>query len=81
MAGTEPLAAGSDCLWIVDYKTSAHGRGSGVEAFLEGERLKYGSQMKSYAQAMAAAFPAKELRLALYYPLLPRLVWWKPESV
>jgi ATP-dependent exoDNAse (exonuclease V) beta subunit len=81
MAGTEPLAAGNHCLWIVDYKTTAHGRGSGVEAFLEAERLKYGAQMKSYAQAMAAASPAKELRVALYYPLLPKLVWWKPESV
>jgi hypothetical protein len=30
---------------------------------------------------MAAASPAKELRVALYYPLLPKLVWWKPESV
>jgi ATP-dependent exoDNAse (exonuclease V) beta subunit len=72
------MAAGNDCLWIVDYKTAAYGRGAGLEAFLEEERLKYGPQLESYARAMAADAAGKEMRVGLYYPLLPKLLWWKP---
>lgn len=78
VAGTEPLATGSECLWIVDYKTGSHGRGVGIEAFLEAERKKYGAQMESYAAAMQAAAQGKELRVGLYYPMLPKLLWWRP---
>ncbi|MCU1322960.1 MAG: UvrD/REP helicase [Acidobacteriaceae bacterium] len=78
VAGPEPLAPGSDCLWIVDYKTGTHGRGVGVDAFLASEREKYGAQMESYARAMAADAEGKELRVGLYYPMLPKLLWWKP---
>jgi ATP-dependent helicase/nuclease subunit A len=79
VAGAEPLAAGDDCLWIVDYKTTAHGRGIGVEEFLAEERKKYAPQMESYARAMGDVAEGKELRVGLYYPLLPKLLWWKPE--
>jgi ATP-dependent exoDNAse (exonuclease V) beta subunit len=79
VAGSEPLARGDDCLWIVDYKTSAHGRGIGVEEFLAAERKKYAPQMESYARAMSGVAEGKELRVGLYYPLLPKLLWWKPE--
>ena len=78
VAGTEPLIAGSECLWIVDYKTGSHGRGVGVDVFLKSEREKYGAQMESYAAAMKAAAAGKELRVALYYPMLPKLLWWRP---
>jgi ATP-dependent helicase/nuclease subunit A len=78
IAGTEPLAGGSDCLWIVDYKTATHGRGVGVDAFLAEERLKYEPQLESYARAMIADAGDKELRVGLYYPMLPKLLWWKP---
>ena len=50
-AGTEPLAEEADCLWIVDYKTTTHGR-EGVEEFLAEERAKYGPQMEAYARMM-----------------------------
>ena len=79
VAGTEPLAAGDGYLWIVDYKTTTHGRGVGAEAFLAEERTKYGPQMESYAQAMQVAADGKKLRVGLYYPLLPKLLWWVPE--
>ena len=46
LAGREPLDAGDDCLWIVDYKTATHGR-EGVEEFLAEERVKYAAQMES----------------------------------
>ena len=81
VAGPEPLAAGEDCLWIVDYKTATHGRGVGVETFLAEERIKYAPQLESYARAIGADAGEKQLRVALYYPMLPKLIWWKPEDL
>ncbi len=74
-AGATPLATGDECLWIVDYKTTTHGA-DGVEEFLTGERAKYGAQMEAYALMMKQA--SHEVRMGLYYPMLPRLVWWIP---
>jgi ATP-dependent exoDNAse (exonuclease V) beta subunit len=71
-AGIAPLVEGSDCLWIVDYKTTTHG-GEGVEEFLAKERAKYTAQMEAYARVM------KDARVGLYYPMLPRFIWWTPE--
>ncbi len=47
-AGATPFAEENDCLWIVDYKTTAHG-GVDVEEFLAKERTKYAPQMEAYA--------------------------------
>jgi ATP-dependent helicase/nuclease subunit A len=77
LAGQRPLEAGNDCLWIIDYKTATHGR-EGVEEFLAEERLKYGPQMEAYARMMQDRVETGKLRVGLYYPLLPRLVWWEP---
>jgi ATP-dependent helicase/nuclease subunit A len=71
-AGALPLSDGADCLWIVDYKTTAHGT-EGVEEFLAKERTKYAPQMEAYAHVMKGA------RVGLYYPMLPRFIWWTPE--
>jgi ATP-dependent helicase/nuclease subunit A len=76
-AGDEPVAAGTECLWIVDYKTTTHGS-AGIEEFLAGEKEKYGPQLEAYARMMRGG---DRIRVALYYPMLPRLVWWEPESV
>jgi ATP-dependent helicase/nuclease subunit A len=78
-AGGEPRAEGKGCQWIIDYKTTAHGP-HGLERFLEEERRKYGPQMETYARMMQASDAEGELRLGLYYPMLPRLVWWRPGS-
>ncbi|MEO6817263.1 MAG: UvrD-helicase domain-containing protein [Edaphobacter sp.] len=75
-AGAAPLIEGDDYLWIVDYKTTTHG-GEAIEAFLAAERAKYSAQMQTYAQAINSA--GRKIRLALYYPLLPQLIWWDPE--
>jgi ATP-dependent helicase/nuclease subunit A len=80
LAGAKPLDAGSDFLWIVDYKTASHGR-EGVEEFLAEEREKYRPQMEAYARMMADRAGAGRLRVGLYYPMLARLVWWAPEIV
>ncbi len=74
-AGASPLDEGSEFLWIVDYKTTAHGA-EGVEEFLARERAKYSAQMEAYARVMKSV----GVRVGLYYPMLPRLVWWVPEG-
>ncbi len=75
-AGERPLSSGEDCLWIVDYKTTTHGRG-GIEEFLTQERAKYASQIEGYAQLMQGRVASGRLRLGLYYPMLPKLIWWE----
>ncbi|MEO6911418.1 MAG: PD-(D/E)XK nuclease family protein, partial [Edaphobacter sp.] len=77
-AGATPLVEGDECLWIVDYKTTTHGR-EGVDAFLAGEREKYDAQIETYARTMKTA--EGEIRVGLYYPMLPRLVWWVPKTI
>jgi ATP-dependent helicase/nuclease subunit A len=77
-AGAQPLDAGSEYLWIVDYKTATHGR-EGAEQFLAEERAKYEGQMEAYARMMRDRVEAGRLRVGLYYPMLARLVWWTPE--
>jgi ATP-dependent exoDNAse (exonuclease V) beta subunit len=78
LAGAKPLEAGGDCLWIIDYKTATHGR-EGLDDFLAEERLKYKAQMETYARFMKDRVEPGRLRVGLYYPMLPRLVWWEPE--
>jgi ATP-dependent exoDNAse (exonuclease V) beta subunit len=78
-AGTSPRAEGDECLWIIDFKTTPH-NGTSIDEFLNSEREKYTSQMEFYAQIMRGALQPKELRLGLYYPLIPRLIWWSPEE-
>ena len=86
-AGPAPLAAGDSCLWIVDYQTATHGS-QNLDEFLATERDKYAPQLEAYArilhrvvaeQAANEGTKPRELRLALYYPLLPRLIWWTPQ--
>jgi ATP-dependent helicase/nuclease subunit A len=78
-AGEAPLAAGNAFLWIVDYKTTTHGS-KGVEEFLAEEQIKYRPQMLAYAQMMRSEVEKEQLRVGLYYPMLPKLVWWVPEE-
>jgi len=74
-AGDEPLAPGSTHLWIVDYKTTTHGP-EGLEVFLAGERAKYAPQLETYASVLRQTKGEPAIRLALYNPLLARLIWW-----
>jgi ATP-dependent helicase/nuclease subunit A len=77
-AGRQPLTGGDDCLWIVDFKTSAHGR-EGAEEFLAAERLKYEPQMNAYAQIMQKDFNSGNIRIGLYYPMLSKFIWWNAD--
>jgi hypothetical protein len=75
-AGATPCSSEETHLWIVDYKTARHGA-SGLDAFLEAEKEKYLHQLEAYAAVMRKVHGDDQpLRLALYYPLLTRLVWW-----
>jgi ATP-dependent helicase/nuclease subunit A len=80
-AGGEPETAGEDALWIIDYKTSNHG-GTNLEDFLAEQRVTYAPQLEAYAHILAAAQSRSlaQVRLALYFPTLSRLVWWKADS-
>ncbi|MGH9595364.1 MAG: PD-(D/E)XK nuclease family protein, partial [Edaphobacter sp.] len=77
--GLKPLDAGSDYLWVVDYKTATHGA-QGVDEFLADERTKYAEQMDAYARVFQDRVEAGRLRVGLYYPMLPRLIWWEPNA-
>jgi ATP-dependent helicase/nuclease subunit A len=75
-AGATPGSTEETHLWIVDYKTARHGA-SGIDAFLADEKEKYARQLESYAEVMRKVQGnALPLRMALYFPLLTRLVWW-----
>jgi ATP-dependent exoDNAse (exonuclease V) beta subunit len=77
-AGEEPGSVAETHLWIVDYKTAQHGA-SGMDAFLQSEKQKYLRQLEAYAEVMRRVHGDNlPLRMALYYPLLTRLVWWAP---
>jgi ATP-dependent helicase/nuclease subunit A len=77
-AGSEPRASGDNSLWIIDYKTTHHGP-AGLEEFLNEQRAAYAPQLETYARILAPAQSKSpdEVRLALYFPTLPRLIWWK----
>jgi ATP-dependent helicase/nuclease subunit A len=75
-AGGEPGSAEETHLWIVDYKTARHGM-AGLDDFLSQEKEKYAPQLESYGEVLRK-LPGNDLplRLALYFPLLTKLVWW-----
>jgi ATP-dependent helicase/nuclease subunit A len=74
--GATPGSVEETHLWIVDYKTARHGA-SGIDTFLAQEKEKYARQLESYADVMRKVQGNDlPLRMALYFPLLTRLVWW-----
>jgi ATP-dependent helicase/nuclease subunit A len=77
VAGPTPMSDGGPlCTWIVDFKTSVPG-GLSAEAFETAERAKYAPQLNAYADAARALTPGPlAIMLALYYPLVPRLLCW-----
>jgi hypothetical protein len=81
-AGPRPGAPGDDFLWIVDYKTADHSA-AGINDFLAAQRAAYGPQLETYARilAPARAKSPEQVRLALYFPAIPRLDWWNAPTV
>ena len=76
-AGPAPLEAiQATHLWIVDYKTAELG-GRAPDPFFAEQRAKYLPQMQAYtAAATANGTPAERIMLALYFPLVPALLFW-----
>lgn len=76
-AGPKPHAPGEDFLWIVDYKTTPHSL-AGLEGFLAEQRETYSPQLETYAHILARvrSISLSNVRLALYFPAIPRLTWW-----
>ena len=79
-AGSEPLVqTGDSHLWIVDFKTAELG-GRPNNLFFSEEKAKYQPQMEAYARACMAANPSpRPIVLALFYPLIPHLMYWSYE--
>ncbi|HEX5284765.1 MAG TPA: UvrD-helicase domain-containing protein [Bryocella sp.] len=76
IAGSTPLAAGEERIWIIDFKTTEQGSRS-PEHFEQDELLKYRAQLERYASVQRDLSPvAPSIGLGLYYPLVPRLLHW-----
>ena len=64
--------------WIIDYKTSTH-EGSGRDAFLDNEQMRYREQMEGYARVMRS-LDSRPIRLGLYFPLVQGWREWAFEE-
>lgn len=77
-AGTEPLKEGNGTLWIVDYKTATCHTES-IEEFLNAERARYEPQLAGYVRMLRSGGHEADVRVGLYFPMLPKFLWWNPE--
>jgi ATP-dependent exoDNAse (exonuclease V) beta subunit len=57
--------------WVIDYKTGRH-EGGDLAGFLASEAGRYAGQLQAYRSAWSA-LGGEPVRVALYFPLLPRL--------
>ncbi len=58
--------------WIIDFKTGTH-EGADIDAFLDNEVRRYRAQLQRYGKLIRALAPhekEREIRLALYFPML-----------
>jgi ATP-dependent exoDNAse (exonuclease V) beta subunit len=81
-AGASPCVAGTEYLWIIDYKTAALPAGGDRDSFLAAVREQYRSQLESYSELfrrlskLDESAAHRQHRLAIYHPMLPWLDWW-----
>ena len=80
-AGKAPLVSGSDCLWVIDYKTGTGPTGIAADAYLETQKQQWQPQLESYGAALKAHYGRTlELRYGLYFPELLRLKSWSEST-
>jgi hypothetical protein len=79
-AGDVPLSQGNDYLWIIDFKSTSYDSGIQIDEFLRRERDKYMPQMSAYAAIIRESDKDRGLRMGLYYPLIPKLIWWRADE-
>ncbi len=58
--------------WIIDYKTASH-QGGDLDGFLADEESRHAPQLQRYAEILKSLEPDREIRTALYFPMLD--VW------
>ncbi len=76
-AGLEPLQAGEDALWIIDYKT-AHVENVAAQSALPAFRATYAPQLLAYAGVLRNLYgPQVQLRAGLYFPRMSLFDWWE----
>jgi ATP-dependent exoDNAse (exonuclease V) beta subunit len=76
-AGPTPGAAGNDCWWIIDYKTTHAGNLDPKQAF-PGLRQLFAPQLEAYAGILRNLHGGDvPLFAGLYYPRMALLDWWK----
>ncbi|MBL8266763.1 UvrD-helicase domain-containing protein [Steroidobacter sp.] len=63
--------------WIVDFKTGTH-EGGGLEEFFAAEVRRYRDQLQRYARLMRLFQPGKQVKAALYFPLMKQ---WREVAV
>jgi ATP-dependent helicase/nuclease subunit A len=80
LAGPQPLLTGESHIWIVDFKTTLQGPRSDEE-FEATEIAKYKAQLEAYA-GLRRSLPDGDMpiQLGLFYPLLPRLLYWSSDG-
>jgi len=64
--------------WLVDYRVSPH-QGADLEAFIAAEVARHEPRLRRSA-ALARALGPEPVRLAVYFPMLPRLVELPPRA-
>jgi ATP-dependent exoDNAse (exonuclease V) beta subunit len=55
--------------WIIDYKTASH-EGGNLDIFLAEESNRHALQLQRYAAILKMLEPDREIRTALYFPML-----------
>ena len=55
--------------WIIDYKTATH-EGGDLESFLDIEVQRHAAQLHRYMALLQLREPEREIRAALYFPML-----------
>jgi len=62
--------------WIIDYKTAAH-EGGDIKHFLDEEQKRHAPQLQRYAATLKKLEPEREIRTALYFPMLDAWREWE----
>jgi ATP-dependent exoDNAse (exonuclease V) beta subunit len=76
-AGLNPLSAGNQAWWIVDYKT-AHADTPSPAAALPQLRATFAPQLEAYAEVLRNLHGTDApLRAGLYYPRMLLFDWWE----
>jgi len=55
--------------WIIDYKTASH-EGGDIGRFLDEEQKRHAPQLRRYASTLKKLEPDREIKTALYFPML-----------